>query len=97
MRAGDLVRFKARGAAFELGGHRYLDSTRHWWIASSYALTDVNDVYVVIEKNPKTYGLDLELTKEKNTAVIMDASTRQFLIVSQKQIKTVNSVQRLRA
>jgi hypothetical protein len=96
MRTGDLVRFKARGAAFELGGHRYLDSKRHWWVASSYMLTNVNDVYVIIEKNPRTYGLELELTKEKNTVVIMDASTRQFLIVSTRQIKTVNSVQRLR-
>ncbi len=92
MRTGDLVRFKARDLATEVGGHRDLDHKRYWWLAPSFCETNANEVYLLIEKNPRLYGADT--IGMERPAIIMDSSTKTFLAVSQKQLKTVNSVRR---
>lgn len=92
MRAGDLVRFKARDLATEVGGHRDLDHKRYWWLAPSFCEADTNDVYLLIEKNPRLYGADCDGLERP--AILMDASTKRFIVVSTKQIKTVNSAHR---
>jgi len=94
MRPGDLVQFKVRGVVFELGGHRNLDQKRYWWISPKYQEMNLDEVYVVIENNPKLYGPEADRLKEERLAILIDSSTRKFLIASHRQIRTVNSVLR---
>lgn len=96
MLTGDLVQVKSDSELIELGGHRYLDSKRYWWVSHiENSRTGSNEVYVVIEKNPRLYGPEAAQNRVnpfKRTAVIMDSSTRHFYFVPEREIKSINRV-----
>lgn len=98
MRTGDLVCFKNKlelRHALVLGGHRDFESRRYWWIDNKYYRAEPTEVWVLLEKNPKLYGIEApEIHQEKSTAILMDLSTKRFLLVKQRQVELAKSVQR---
>lgn len=93
MRAGDLVQFKAPRSVLEIGGHRYLDNKRHWWVDySHHAEPSIDEVFVLIEKDPRLYGFEADRLKEAKPVIIVSSKTNRILVTSQKEIRTVGRV-----
>jgi hypothetical protein len=93
MRPGDLVQFKAPRSVLEIGGHRYLDNKRHWWVDYAQpAEPTIDEVFVLIEKDPKLYGFEADRLKDVKPVIIVSSKTNRILVTSQKEIRIVGRV-----